>query len=516
MRINREFSYWWVKPALSGLLFGLSRLPLHLGFLIFFAFIPLFSWLNESTKFQRNIRFGLIFSLLYTSTTLHWITLPTTSLVSGFWVVLAVGAGTLLGLYFLFWVYFSILFGLMKIIWQSLPRYKLFGFLCLWIGFEFIQNYGPLIFPWFNAGYSLANYTPLIQVAELGGVFLVSTIVIIVNMALYYFPIRPRQNIILLLILIALWFTFGLVRQKTLPVTESETTFGLVQPSIPQNLKWESSRLDSILILYSDMSEQAAESGVSLIIWPESAVPLTVLRDVHGNRFVKKLSRKLSTPIFTGFPHFDYAPRNHHELYLYYNAAAQVNPDETIDNPYYKILLVPFGERTPLLDTIPLLWNIQMGQANFQYGTKPVYYSVNGIKYSPLICFEILFPRLSRAIAEADFVINITNDAWFRRSAGPYQHSMMTKFRAVEIRRQFVRVANSGYSFSVSPNGKIQHSTKLFDKTVIIAPFIQCEIKTLFVRGGYWFAPVMGILGLILFVAALFKRYLNFGGTLSQ
>jgi apolipoprotein N-acyltransferase len=141
----------------------------------------------------------------------------------------------------------------------------------------------------------------------------------------------------------------------------------------------------------------------------------------------------------------------------------------------------------PLMDTFPFLWNLHLGQANFEYGDSLQFYQCGPYRYSPQICFEVAFPSHTQRMAARgiDFVLNLTNDAWFHRSVGTYQHAMMAKIRAVEIRRQIYRAANTGISLIVDPVGRIQKKTALFERTTLMHPVILCPINSFFTKSGY-------------------------------
>ena len=146
-----------------------------------------------------------------------------------------------------------------------------------------------------------------------------------------------------------------------------------------------------------------------------------------------------------------------------------------------------------------------MGQANFEYGKDQEIFFEQEYSYSPLICFEIAFPEITYRIAkrQVDFIVNITNDAWFHRSAGTYQHAAMTKIRAVETRTQIYRCANTGYSMIVNPKGEVLAISELFEKTVIASELYLCRNSSLYVDKLFWYPIIFVILSFILFIYAL-------------
>jgi apolipoprotein N-acyltransferase len=353
-------------------------------------------------------------------------------------------------------------------------------------------------------GYSLADYHWLIQVADLGGVYLISILIMLVNFLLYNFKKKPLGSLLIIFLILILWVGYGIQRLHNLKMIQTDKKVSLVQVSISQEQKWEETYLDSTVELYREYTLKAAAQDPDLIIWPESALPVYLLRHYQYRKFVLDLAEETDTDIFTGFPHYERAKPPHPQKYKFYNSASRFKKDGHVDQPYYKIYLVPVGERMPLLKFFPILWNVQLGQANFEYGEEIKYFDMEGYKYSPLICFEIVFSDLTRKMAEggADFIVNITNDAWFYRSAGTYQHAVMAKFRAIEIRKQIFRAANTGYSLIVSPTGEFLQISELFERTILSGNLILCHEKTFFTKYFYLFP--FGLMGLsILLVISL-------------
>ncbi len=478
---------------LSALLLALSRLPLQLGFLVFWSFIPLFHFFQNKYRTKHLLAYGFIFSFVYTVISLHWINLVT---IPGF-----------LGMIIVFGFYFFLIFWLSNRIWHQFPKFKYWIFLCFWISFEFLQNFGEFSFPWFNIGYALAEYLPLLQIADLGGIYLLSLLIILVNVLLYRALKKFSSSLILLVILLFVWIGYGILRLQNLDMQKQDQKAAIVQVSIPQELKWEDAYFDSTMRLYNDFILQAAEKA-KLVILPESAFPLYLLKDHVNREYFRSLAQKLDVDIFTGFPHYQKNEKGHPRPYTFFNSATQFSADGRIEDHYNKNILVPFGERIPFLKYFPFLWNIHLGQANWEYGKEQKFYDHDDFSYSPLICFEIAFERLTTRMMKnnPDFIVNITNDAWFHRSSGTYQHAIMTKFRAIETRRQLFRAANTGYSMVVSPTGEIQQISELFERTILTDNIITYSKKTIFTKFLSWFPYLFLIFSTIFLIASFVIR----------
>ncbi len=284
-------------PALAGTVLGLSRLPIHLGFLVFFAFIPFFHFFKEQRKKKEIFFAAAAFGSAYTLVCLHWISLVT---FPGY-----------LGTYLLFAAYFYIVFQLYYFIKQQNPKFGYLGFILVWISFEFLQNFGEFSFPWFNLGYSLSEYLPFIQPVEIGGLSLLSLLILLINILLFELKENFKRNIIIVSAIIIVWSAYGVIRLKTIQLTKSDFNASIIQVSIPQDKKWEEIYLDSTLSLYEEFSREATKEKTDLIIWPESSTPVYLLRQMEYRKWILNLSEELNTDIFTGFPHYKYMGKDH-------------------------------------------------------------------------------------------------------------------------------------------------------------------------------------------------------------
>jgi apolipoprotein N-acyltransferase len=293
------------------------------------------------------------------------------------------------------------------------------------------------------------------------------------------------------------------VQQVRKNTTEESFSISLLQGNIPQDEKWEYEMVEPTFEIYESLARQAVvEDSPNLLVLPESALPAFLMASFPDYHRISRLAIELKTPIFAGFPHyiFEEKYKNQYEPTLDYNAAALFTGHQIPTEIYYKNILVPFGERVPFLDKIPILWKLQMGQANFEPGQEMVIYNVDGYDFAPLICFEIAFPYFLRKVALEDkpkFWANITNDAWFHKSIGTHQHAVMAAFRTIETRIPVFRAANTGYSFHTTPDGKIHDKSQLFERTIVTGKLSLYNKDTFYVRyGGLINYIILGIFGL--------------------
>jgi apolipoprotein N-acyltransferase len=192
----------------------------------------------------------------------------------------------------------------------------------------------------------------------------------------------------------------------------------------------------------------------------------------------------------------------------YYNSAYLIIPEDKTMGKYDKTHLVPFGEYVPFKKWLPFLGKIVAQVGDFRAGkvgrTLPWRNEQLGVQ----ICYEIVFPELSRAMANngASLLINITNDAWFGKTSGPYQHFSMTVFRAVENRRSLARSANTGISGFIDPAGRILASTELLQETVATQTVPLLKEKSIYTQIGDLFARACLALALLIMVVEIVRR----------
>jgi apolipoprotein N-acyltransferase len=207
---------------------------------------------------------------------------------------------------------------------------------------------------------------------------------------------------------------------------------------------------------YKDLTLKAAQSKPQLIVWPETATPFFYNQNQAGTQFVNDLAQQTKIPILFGSP---YRENNTH-----YNSAYLVSETGNTQGRYNKIHLVPFGEFVPFRKILFFVEKMVAMIGDFGRGNAATIFDVAGHKVGVSICYEMIFPDLMRQAVKngAHLLVNITNDAWFSKSAASYQHMSMGALRAVENRVPIVRAANTGISGAIMANGTLQDETSLF------------------------------------------------------
>ncbi len=254
-----------------------------------------------------------------------------------------------------------------------------------------------------------------------------------------------------------------------------------IQGNIAQELKWDPEHLRAAFEKYLQLSEKAGTAD--LVVWPETALPFYFPYDTGAVDYLLAEITRINTDFLIGAPTAIEAGENH---FQYQNSAYLIESDQTIKGSYHKAHLVPFGEYVPFGKWLPFLGNIVAQVADFIPGQKGITLPWRDHHIGTLICYELIFPDLTRAQVQngADLLINITNDAWYGRTSAPYQHFSFARFRAVESRRSLVRAANTGISGFVDPAGRVSGATPLFEEAVSLQSVALLNTDTFYAAHG--------------------------------
>ena len=356
-------------------------------------------------------------------------------------------------------------------------------------------------FPWFQPGYTQHAYTPVIQLASLGSVGLVTLWLLVINVLVWRAwrgtaRVRPRSA------RAAAGAAVGVGR----PVLDAAPpangpAVALVQPNIPGEMKWSGQHQQEILDRILSQSARAAADTArpGIVIWPETATGTYLRREPGQAIAVLDFCRRTQMAVFTGLAEYSIGPDGviHH-----YNAAGLFLPDGSMPPVYAKRHLVPFGERMPFQWLVPALGHIDLGQAEWKPGVEPVLFTGGTGRFGCLVCFESIFPDLARDDVRrgATWLVNITNDEWFGRSTALYQHAAMAVFRAVENHVPIARCANTGLTILIDGNGRIRGRLPVWSDGVLVARLSPPGPPTLYTRVGDWpgvLAALIVVLGLI-------------------
>ncbi len=359
-----------------------------------------------------------------------------------------------------------------------------------WAAGELLQTRGLVDLPWLLYGHAQYQNLPLLQLAELGGVPLVGTALLLVNACLGEAALaardrrRPLRWLAAAVALFAAVHVYGLARLATLDATGETVSVALIQASTPQAERWRPELRERNLARQLELTREAVAEGAELVIWSETAIDLPPAQDptlaaalaaAQGEaRLLAGVPLPAATDAFT-------------------NSLALFEDGETTAS-YAKVLLFPLAEREPrwLSDFPALHAALRPLTSGPPYspgaGSEPL---VSGaLRAGPLICFEALFPDRARAAVEAgaNLLVNVSNDAFFSSAWAAEQHFAGSAFRAVETRRTLVRVANRGIGAVVRPTGEVLLRVGREERSASLAGVAPSRGRTPFVRGG-WTLP---------------------------
>jgi len=487
-----------ILACASGILLVLSFPRFDLGFLAWVALVPLLVALDgKSPGAALGLSYGtgvVFFVLLFS-----WIsTVPTWNVVDGFLTKL-VYLPQYVGLWGLGLVWIRRRTGLPA--WLVAPP--------LWVTSEYVRcHVSFLSLPWMFLGHSQHLYPPLIQISAVTGVYGLSFLIVLVNVAiaqamLYFwrrssvppaslrFPTGEAATAGLLLLSTLAYGLFTLTTGRA----GTSVKVALVQGNIPQERKWDRSFRQETVARYARLTRQAVEQAPALIVWPETAVPGDVEHDPDLRRVMARIAVDAKSHLLVGSA--EYAKFTDRKLReRLYNSMYLLSPEGKIAGQYRKIRLVPFGEYTPLRDLITWPEAIAATSGAFTAGDRYTRFTVGDVSFGAVICWEIIYPDLFREFVKrgAEFMILGTNEAWFGDTAAPYQLLAMTVFRAVENRVAIARSANTGVTALIDPFGRITHRLRgpdgrdLFVEGILLGDMAVAAGRTLYTAYGDVFA----------------------------
>jgi apolipoprotein N-acyltransferase len=287
-------------------------------------------------------------------------------------------------------------------------------------------------------------------------------------------------------------------RREVVPTVE----VAVIQPAIEQGIKWDPVRNAEIIDIHERLTREAARAHPVLIAWPETAAAIYLRGDPPLLARLSALSGELGIPLLIGS-----VDRQDEPPAKFLNSACLLT-GQGIRAKYDKIHLVPFGEYVPLGWLIGFVRSWAEFISDFAAGEHRTIFSLAGAPFGTVICYEVIFPELFRGFVAdgATFMVNITNDAWFGRTSGPWQHLGMLPLRAVEHRVAIARAANTGVSAFIESSGRVRATLPLFERGILRHRVAPRTRTTLYTRLGDWVAYGCLALGAAGFGLALFRR----------
>ena len=514
---NLESLMCFFLPILTSLLLVLSYPKFNQGWLAWLALAPLVYSLLSAQTLKTALWRGFVSGFFFYLGLLYWI-YPTMRAGQVGPAVSALGLALLAALLSL---EFLLVSGFGFYLKKAGPGIFPYVFSAAWAAMEWAKitvNYKGVWFPWFTLAYTQWQYTKIIQIVSVTGLYGLSFAVCFSGAmagSLIYKKEKPLKALIkfspALIMLAGLWFYgAGELKKAERTAFKAPLKASLLQPAIDLYAKWDSNQAAAIEAKINGLIRGIEKTD--LIVWPENALPGWI-EDKHYGAWVSGIAVEKQTANFIGSVSRGDGSRV---------AAFLVGSSGTITAEYYKRVLVPFGEYVPFRDFLgryikPVAALGEFLPGNFSQPLMEVRRDESGtaiererknVKIAGIICYESIFPFLFRedAAKGAELFVNITNDGWYLDTSAPRQHLLVNIFRAVETRRPVIRAANNGISAYIDPWGRIQRSLGLNSAGVldVEVKLASVPVESFYVRHGDLFAYTAALLCAAFLLSMLF------------
>lgn len=488
----------------SGLALALAFPQPGWAWIAWVALVPLLRAI-DGRRVRHAFLLGWLSSAVFHGATLYWVAVPITRFAD---LPFAVGAALAALLAAVLGLYGGVFAAALRFVERRCGIDPVLLAASLWTMLEWCRAAWLFPFPWNPLGASQARSGAILQIVEWTGVYGVSGLIVLVNVALDRalfgagrgsFRDAIRLSVVTGLlgaVLVGGAWRKSEVRSQ-LESGEPLLRVGLVQPAFEPMAKSDPAEARRFLEQLVGLSRLVETQGAGLVVWPEAAGPF-------GLDEVREATRDLTKPLLFGAPAVLRAPLGRGEVVSTVNRAWLLDASRGSEAFYDKMVLVPFGEYVPFPEALFFVERFVPGTSDIVAGSSPTVFSLGQTRFSVLICYEAIFPGLARRrVADgADFLVNLTNDAWFGNTSAPHQHLALAAIRAVETRRPLVRVANTGISAIIDPDGEMRGRTRLFEAATRVLEVRGLEEQTFYVRHGDVFAGVASLVATLLLMYA--------------
>jgi apolipoprotein N-acyltransferase len=475
----------WPRRAMAfllGLTFALGQPPVD-AWPVALAALAAMLWLAQSSPREAQGLMGWLFGLGYFGLSLNWIVEPffVDAQATG-WMAPFALIGMAGGLA-LFWA---------LAFWLAARLGRGAWIVVTWTGIELARAYVLTGFPWGLVGYVWAE-TPVVQWASIAGPHGLT----LAAVGLAWLAVQSRRGAVAAMALGAALMAGGWAMTPPLQDLTGRPTARLVQPNAAQHLKWQRNLIPVFFQRQVDLTAQEPKPG--LVVWSETALPM--LLDEADEAFSIIAEAAQGAPSVVGIQRYEDGG--------YFNSLAVVDAEGKTQAVYDKYHLVPFGEYMPFaafFARFNILGLASRAEGGYAQGTGPQLLDLGPYGTAlPLICYEAVFPQDVRAAEDRpDFILHLTNDAWFGSWFGPQQHLQQTRIRAVEARLPVLRSANTGISAVIDPAGRVLASLPLNQAGALDFAVPRPEAPSFYWRFGDKLALVL--LSLLAF-ACLFRSF---------
>ncbi|MBT3306148.1 MAG: apolipoprotein N-acyltransferase [Alphaproteobacteria bacterium] len=497
----------WVVLSALGVMAALALPPLYLLPLLIPAFSGLLWAVEDSPGPKAAFADGWWFGFGFSAAGLYWVGLSFFVDAAQYgWMAPFAIAGMAAGM-----ALFPALAAALSR-WVFAPRAaplpalgRVLVFAALWTWTEWLRGWVLTGFPWNLIGTVWTASDAIMQMAAITGVYGLSLLTLIVASIPAGLADKSggwRAIAIAFAVLGAIWAGGAVRLSQATSDTVSDVRLRLVQPNIPQALKWKPELRRKHVLKQIAMSRTATEQGSppTHVIWAETSVPY-VIDQTPGLAKTLGLAAPPGGLIIVGAPRATARGTKPSRLW---NSLLAIDPQGQITGAYDKYHLVPFGEYVPFRGLLPIE-KLTAGRQDFSPGPGVRTLTLQGLPpLSPLICYEVIFPGRVAHLNRPAWLLNLTNDGWFGVSSGPYQHFASARLRAVEEGLPLVRVANTGISGVVDGYGRTVRRLGLGREGILDSKLpVALSERTPFSRLGDWMS---GFLLLVVVSAGLALR----------
>jgi apolipoprotein N-acyltransferase len=490
-----RFLLWFAAAVAYGLAFpSLQLAPLA------FVFLALLLLATEGRGPAAIFRIFFLFSLVSYLIILYWIPRVMVRYGDTSWLLGIVGLACLAAL-------FSLIAGLAGMLIARAVAgpggfAAVFWVPVIWVAKDLIVERIFSGFPWCLAGYSQFRNRFFIQWAELGGIHLVSFLLIAANVLLYLLlKRRDRKSALALTVFLVAIHAGGFALLKSHESRSAAAPAhraGIVQPNSDHDRNYDFARTQAALDRLFGVSRELARDGAEFVIWPEFTVPIYPLQSPYYKEQFLAFSRR-HVPLLAGFTDQRGSAGTFNSVMLFQNDRVET---------YDKVHLTPFGEYVLFRRWLFFVRKITDEIGDFSAGRRIHNLTMAGRGLSTPICYEVIYPELVRSMIAAggEAIVTISNDSWFGDSSAPRQHLSMAVLRSVENRRWLLRSTSNGISALIDPAGRIVRRSPMRREDAFLAEFQYLSFRTVFTRGGHLFPYACFLLALARLLGMLAGR----------
>lgn len=499
---------FFLLSILSGILLAFSYpnflekdVIVFTSFFIWFAYIPLLYCILYSKFVKESFLYAFIASSVFYLLSLYW-------LIN----VKPMGIYAYLAWFSLSTVYLGLLFSLgialTKIFFDKFNIDYILSMPIMITIFEYIREWLFTGFPLLTPAQSQHNFTFFIQILKITGNYGANFFIICINIIILKLILKEKiftkklENIIFNLIFF-IFLILIIVSNFEKKTEKNSLIVGILQSNNDQNTIWNQEYKQKTMQIYKRLIFNIKDKIPDLIIWPETGYPGILNLEKDASKKIARLYYGVDVYHLIGS---DKAVKNKDGSFDYYNAAFLIGPNGKILDDYEKYHLVPFGEYIPFNNLFPFIEKVvrRYGYTSFKSGKKLNVLSFKNIKTGVLICYDSMFPDISREFVKngADFLSHLSYETWYGDSCASAQIFTNLVLRAVENNVYIARCVESGISGIINNKGKIIYKTKLFDQTSFAHKIYYEKNKniTFYTKYGKWFVYLILIVLILLII----------------